>query len=532
MSYSPGIGLILNLGLDASGVDTGLNDAEKALGGLAEKTGEQFADAGKKTDDALLSNRESVRLLSEEMGVHLPRAVSGALAEMLPGINAIGPALLGAFALAEIPKFIQGVEDAASALGGYTKAVQSAEKADIEASNSALVHFKTIANGVKFIADTNRALLELAARQGSWKTDIEGAGKAMDDSKGILLSLLGPVGEGINLWRGYKGAVKEAGDAETEAANLRERLIQQLNQLTSLEQKRTSAISASTEVTERNRLTEGEWRKEMIKGGQEAGKVAAAIAKYNLEMAASAVKAAQDELKFTLQLEQFGIVSERDLSSLKQYAPVMNAATTATKHLSAARKELIGISQEATQVEDALKEATQGQTDAIIAGTNALSGIVDNITQLMGNTKASAEIRGAYDAALAIEWWARFIASYGTDAQAALTATEYSLAAAEMFKVAGSVHSSPHLGGGGGSAAGREGGQTGPQAPGAMGTEVPITPGFTSVGGGGAGASLTVHVYGPSQEALHIASVLNNYTTRQGGSLVASRSIAPPKAGR
>jgi hypothetical protein len=235
MSYSPGVGLVLGLGLDSSGVQPGIEDFDKLLDDATEKWNHDFQEAADETDRALLSNRESVRLLGEELGVHLPRAVSIALAEMLPGINAIGPALLSAFAIAEIPKFVHEVEDATTALGGYTKAVEAAEKADIDASNSALIHFATIVRGAALIAETNRALANLAAKQGDWKEEVKAADQAMHDMKGTLTGFLGPIGEAINLYRGYKAAVKETSDTEGEAAKLRERLDQQLDQMTKLQ---------------------------------------------------------------------------------------------------------------------------------------------------------------------------------------------------------------------------------------------------------------------------------------------------------
>lgn len=75
--------------------------AEEALKRFGQTTGESLGAAKaahEQLNRAVLSNSESVRLLSEEIGIHLPRAVSGALAEMLPGIGAFGGALLGAFA--------------------------------------------------------------------------------------------------------------------------------------------------------------------------------------------------------------------------------------------------------------------------------------------------------------------------------------------------------------------------------------------------------------------------------------------------
>ena len=172
---------------------------------------------------------------------------------------------------------------------------------------------------------------------------------------------------------------------------------------------------------------------------------------------------------------------------------------------------LIGVTQEvAYRWRIRWKAALHGDTDALIAGTNALSGIVDNVTKLIGNTKASAEIRGGYDAALAIEWWARFFASYGTDPQAALTATEYTLAAAEMFKVAGSSNRAAQPGGGGGGGGGqygREGsgggGGLGAGQQGVAGNR--LAPGASGSNGG----RLNVVVIGEAEQARFFADRVN-----------------------
>jgi hypothetical protein len=531
MSYSPGIGLLLNLGLDSSGVGPGLDDADKTLNDFAEKTAKDFESAGERTDKALLSNRESVRLLTEEMGIHLPRAVSGAVAEMLPGINSLGPALLGAFAIAEIPKFIHWVGDATAALGGYTEAVRAAEKADIDASNSALIHFKTIAQGAKFIADTNRELAQLAAKQGSWKTDIEGASKAMNDTKGILLSLLGPVGEGINQWRGYNGAVKEVGDTESEAAKLRQRLIEQLNQMTLLVAKQTTSTAANTEITERNTMTVRRWHEEMIKAGQEAGKVAKEIAKANDEATASYIRLAKAELQFTLDLEKLGIVDEQNLNFLKQYTPAMQAATTQTQHLAEARKFLAGVTQDLTKVEAAFKQATQGERQAMDSMMEGAEQFGEAIASMTGSTRAVAYVRGSYDAAKAIECMAAYIESYGTDMPQLLASVQWAAAAEQQFAVAGRGSSRGASTGGGGGSASRMGGQGSPEAPGAMGTEVPITPGFTSVGSSAPMPSGNLHVavFGESTAATWLVNTINKGVMRNGLQL---QTGTRPKAGR
>ncbi len=74
------IGLILGLGMDTSGAEEAaqafLPEGEGGIAKSSQKLAQSVADASGGIDKNLLSNRESVRLLSEEMGIHLPRAVS------------------------------------------------------------------------------------------------------------------------------------------------------------------------------------------------------------------------------------------------------------------------------------------------------------------------------------------------------------------------------------------------------------------------------------------------------------------------
>ena len=168
----------IRVGADLSEADA----ATDAFAGRAQKSfsqvGPAVEDVSRKTkdlDNGILSARESARLATEELGIHMPRAVTGALAEMLPAIGGVGVALLGAFAVAEIPKFIGEVKDATATLAGYTDEVREAEQADVDASLAALTHFTTIARGTILIAETNRELANLASKQGNWQEEAKAA---------------------------------------------------------------------------------------------------------------------------------------------------------------------------------------------------------------------------------------------------------------------------------------------------------------------------------------------------------------------
>jgi hypothetical protein len=250
MSYSPGVGLILNLGLDSSGIDPGLNDAEKALGGLAKKTGEQFADAGKKTDDALLSNRETARLLSEELGVHLPRAVTSALSEMLPGIGGLGTALLGVFAVEEVVKFGKAAAEMLHEMQGETKQLAEDWKAVTEEQGKLLTHPEDRLQAEARIRDTLREQSEVSARIEKLRKD------QVEDAK--YLSYLSAQGL-LQMHR----ETEELNEQEALERKLQERLAEQhgaLAKLTheqsgyNLEVKKAQDAAAEVSATRRRQL--------------------------------------------------------------------------------------------------------------------------------------------------------------------------------------------------------------------------------------------------------------------------------------
>ena len=342
------------------------------------------------------------------MGVHLPRAVSGALAEMLPGINSLGGALLGAFALAELPKFIEGVKDASEALGGYTKAVRDAEKADIDASTSALIHFTTIAQGTILIAQTNAALANLASKQGNWKEEAKAANAAMSDTKSVFASLLGPVGAAINLYRGYKAAVKESSDTESQAAQLRMRLDEQLAQMTKLEDGlHKEAARSEGESAQRLANTIAREQREIQKWKEEAPKavreLTAAAKAYDAALASSH----QREIEHNLFLEKMARdemtllpLQQHSIDLARQEIQVLTVDDTTTRHLSAAYSEYLLVKQGATNVSrsftEAIRAEVQATNDDMLGGVQSLT---EGLVGLIGGQKAAAVFKAGYEVA-------------------------------------------------------------------------------------------------------------------------------------
>jgi hypothetical protein len=560
MGGSGDVGLILGLGIDASGVEPGLDDAgkkvedfNKLLDDATEQQAKDFEAASQEMDKGLLSNRESARLLSEEFGVHMPRAVSGAVAEILPDIGKLGGALLGIYAAKElyagISKFTDWIRESfaeqTADAQAFAKAAASAYQSAQKAAEETFTHFKTVEAGAFNIADIDarakhleavvKAFHELADKAGG---DIRALGAT--DAEALKVIAEGAK-EGINSLEDAEKRLAEAGQLQFAARRRMAEVQKETDKEALQEGRELDKLTAKTgeEIT-KNTMTLRRWHEEVIHGGQEAGKVAAELARHNDEATASAIRAARAELEFALNIDTYGIAARTIIPIENQLLPAVTAQTTETKHLSAARKELIGITQDLEKVEQAFQQAMHGETDALEGLTEDMGEAAEAVAGDIQSKKLQAEVHGALDVALAGEEMAKYIASYGTDTAALLSSIKYAATAVQMFQVAGKGSSSGAGTAGGAGGGGVMGGSSGPQAPGAMGTEVPMTPGYTAEGGpsgfpsppGGGGPNITVHVYGPAQEAAHIAGVLNNYTQRQGGQLIASRAIQPPRAGR
>jgi hypothetical protein len=104
MGASGNLGLLFEIGADptaaSAAIERLVGSLDRLSGDVESKTAPALRRGGKQLEDSLIGPRESMRLLSEEFGVHLPRAVTGAIGQIVPAISALGPVLLGAFAVA------------------------------------------------------------------------------------------------------------------------------------------------------------------------------------------------------------------------------------------------------------------------------------------------------------------------------------------------------------------------------------------------------------------------------------------------
>jgi hypothetical protein len=154
------LGLLFEIAADPS-------KAEEALKRFEDTTGKSFSEAAKPPkifNDALLTNRESVRLLSQELGLHLPRAVSGAVAQVLPDIGTLGTALLGVFAVEEVYKFGKAAVATIDELVNETKTLNGFWDSIIKEQEELLRHPPGIKEAQDAIRETNRHIIETENR--------------------------------------------------------------------------------------------------------------------------------------------------------------------------------------------------------------------------------------------------------------------------------------------------------------------------------------------------------------------------------
>ncbi len=331
------IGLIIGLGLDPADASAGVEQFGgdlRTLGPAGKVSLEAIAEASQPVERSLLNQHQSVHLLAEEMGIHLPRAVVSGISEMMPAISALGPALLGAFAVREIPRLVDGIREMTDDMAGYDKAAKKAFQDAVAASDDALTHFKSIKEGIKLEADINRNIAALSVQR-----------DVLDSTGGVAVNYAQAVAQ---FFAGnYAAAAAHVAMARTEKldmtelAKLEAQRAEQLNSRKDLEieaHKETKRADSDAAEALRHQLEMEkqvhEWRAKAV---AEAGKQLAEDAKAQR----SADMTRESDLKAQLMLLQdisfSGAVSH---AQLVQYVSQIQAQTVASKQLSAAHLEL------------------------------------------------------------------------------------------------------------------------------------------------------------------------------------------------
>src|SRR5208282_2914318 len=172
------LGLLFQISADPSKAQDALSEFEKSTGQSFDRVRggpKLLNDVLGETDKNLLSNRESARLLSEELGIHMPRAVTSAIAEIMPAIGGMGTAMLGVFAVKEIYTFGKAGLEVLHELEGETKELKKAMQQALSEDESILRKPKSAQQANEFIKETTQRLKEADAMAAQLKKQLHDA---------------------------------------------------------------------------------------------------------------------------------------------------------------------------------------------------------------------------------------------------------------------------------------------------------------------------------------------------------------------
>jgi len=315
------------------------------------------------TDRGILSNRESTRLLTEELGIHLPRAVTSGIAEMLPAIGNLGGALLAAFAVREVIEFGEKIRDAAKEASGMT--VAATQMADAVKANT--MAMEDYAKSSSYAA--HKELNEMNARIASWTIALQARRDYFANENAVAYAM-----------QFYLGEVGKTAEAEEK--------------LKDMEAERAKIIS----ILKEDVIEEGKESTKTVKAAAEALDAYKVNAVDPVAMAVRAWALEQDRLNKANEqvIRDFGVMNfvfellPRQLAltraDIAALTPAIAAETTQTKHLSVATQELIYLKQ---ILHDLDKEKIRDAMDVA-------SGLAAEFAQLVGGSKAAAKVRGAF----------------------------------------------------------------------------------------------------------------------------------------
>ena len=172
------------------------------------------------------------------------------------------------------------------------------------------------------------------------------------------------------------------------------------------------------------------------------------------DLAVSEQRRTQLSLQYLQLLDEIDGVERRQAALARSAGPGSSNTITQTNQLTDARERQITVTQELRAVEAAFAPALAGELGPLESLTQQAGDLAGEFAEMISGTKLAAEVRGAFDVALAAEHLGgTFIASGGADAKELMASIQYGLAAAEMFQAAG-------RGGGGRSGGGGGGGST------------------------------------------------------------------------
>jgi len=438
------MGVAFGLGIDnAEALDASSQVRKELEGGIpaaAKRGGAGVADGLAPGERALLSQREAVRLMGEEMGIHLPRGVSSGIAKMLPDITMLGGAFMAAFVIKEIPAFIAKIHEETDEIGGFTKEVKGYYEEALKEQRKLFREFTDRAQGMEFIKQTQQSIHNLADE------------KAELEKVTLAQSLLSDQIEG------YVAAKIREHQIDVEDAKLRDVLEAQLKNLNKLQ---TTKVTPGVEDATKAVNHHTQLLKLLAERSRLAGKQLDEDAKHVKDYAAQAQFAANAEFNLTMRLEEFGIVGQRVWSGAGDYID------------SVAPHVEVAIEQQ-SRWRRALLLTKDAEDDALVSQAASLAGA-------MAGRRVAAGIEAVWETAKGIQSLA--------DSHFREAALHF-MSAAEFGIIAGtSSHS--HAAGGGYGYGGRE-----PHYLNAEGSGIRNRESGISSGSGGGGTTVVLNIAG------------------------------------
>jgi hypothetical protein len=170
----------------------------------------------------------------------MPRAVTSAMANILPAISALGPALLGVFAVMELPKLIAGLKEASYWVGGFGKEAQAAFESAVKASDEAYTHFKDIKTGISLRNEVNQNIAALTVQR-----DVldQTGGSALNYARAIAQFAQGNIAAGA----AYISMARAQQLTTEQLAKLENTRLEQLNRETELEKEASRSRRETTD---------------------------------------------------------------------------------------------------------------------------------------------------------------------------------------------------------------------------------------------------------------------------------------------
>ncbi len=451
------LGLLFKISADPS-------HAQEALAQFEKSTGVSLQNAGKHTkdfDEGILNAHNSVHLLTEEMGIHLPRAVVGAVAEMLPSIGELGGALLGAFAIEKVAEWGKEAFDVVKDLqGGVSAAVTDIGKAAEEAAKHAhdqmatiFSDFKTTAEGVLPMEEVDAQTAKLTKYYGAF-LDLQKAENAMQRPSAETMKVVSQaVAEGLTNISDVQSKLNAMAALQSEQHKRYAELVK-------------SESKAACDAVKRNL---DKLHKENEKAEQDANALREILIHdldlqaegfMNLQVAIDKASAAKFEF-YHADFNPFK-PDPRDAQIEKEMADQLNAQLQAmmkvgemalpltrgnqevaesTVHLNAVRRMSIEISQEMTE---AAKHEVEEVSKHLLASSQQLAG---SVAGLIAGRRAQAAVEVPFEIAEGIKCLA--LGAWPPNPAAYVAAGLHFEAAAAYAKIAGT--SAHHHGGAGGS---------------------------------------------------------------------------------